>query len=175
MGSDKQPLACKVYQISEDLSIQKATVHTIISKFLVHQRESLLCGGVISFLGLVSVCPEPLSGRYRGTLAFTAIKIASQLGIPDCTVLTVLKDFLAGLKDELDCKRSVDIRGIVSLHPLFNVSSGEWTVRSTISPSIRETIKERASRGVNVPISVRVYTARDLVRGAKEWKEEAVI
>ncbi len=146
----------RVYDIAYNLNIPRTEVNTIINTYISICREDLLNGHIINFVGLVSVVPDRIVTNYIGTTAWYAKCVSNMLDLPYNTVYTVISGYIQDLEDDLLSGKAVDIRRIVTLHPLCNEDNILSSVHAAISVSIKKELQVR-STGVS---SVRAHTCK---------------
>lgn len=164
--SDRTRIFSQVWNLAHKFDIPQTTVHSIIDSYLGYCKEALIRGERIDFFGLASVIPNTQTSQYAPTLGFICKQIANKLSLPYHTVHSVMKEYLedaiGGLKDGV----VVEIRGIVTVHPLFR--DGKLIkVHSNISQTLKNSL---VGRETNVT-SFRACTYKSLRR--KVAKESA--
>jgi len=155
---EKRSIGSRVYEISEGYNIEQTKVKEIIQEFIVYCVRRLSFGERVDFLGLVSFIPD-IELCSATTLAFKCYDLADNLGLPRYTVFCVVQEYISSLRDELVKGNTIEIRGMVSMHPMLE--SGVVTkVHSRISTSIKANL---LNYNTNVT-SVRVHTHKLLKR-----------
>ena len=167
---DKTRFGCRVYSIAEEFGVTQVQVNTIINTFINVCREDLINGHIINFVGLVSVVPDYVVTDYVGTTAWYSKIVAQMLSIPYNTTHVIIKAYLDELKADVVQGKSVDIRRIVTLHPLCNESGTLITLHASISVSVKKELQYR-NTGVS---SVRAHTNKLLKRFLKNSAIEVV-
>lgn len=152
---DKNILPMRVLVIANRYSISKVSVGSIINSYISILRDELLGGREIRVLGLFSIVPNVIVDNRISTTACIAQKVSDDTGISYTTCFHVIKSYLEALKDELSQGISVDVRSIVTLHPIFE--EGTLTcIHASVSSSIR---RDLAIQNGAVT-SVRVHTSK---------------
>ena len=160
---NKTSFGYRVYTLADEFGISKVQVNNIINTYISVCREDLLTGHVINFVGLVSVVPNVVISSYVGTTAWYSKKVSQMLNFPYNTVHTIISAYLEDLKDDITVGKAVDIRRIVTLHPLCNENETLVTLHASISVSIKKELQYR-NTGVS---SVRAHTNKLLKRFLK--------
>lgn len=151
----KRSFGTRVWIIADKYNIEQKQVSKIINSYVYYCRELLLSGYEVTFLDLVTMTPNYLVSDERVTLAYQCKETSKMCGVSYHTVFSVVKEYLEFLKDDLLSGKAVDIRGIVTLHPLCIESGGSIEkVHSSISLSIK---RDLAYRNAYVT-SVRAHT-----------------
>ena len=158
----KRSFGTRVWIIADKYNIEQTQVHKIISSYISICRELLLSGNEVTFFNLVTMIPNPICSDYKTTLAYQCKMISKSINISYHTVYSIIKEYLSFLRDDLLVGKSVDIRGIVSLHPLLR-DDKVVKVHSAISTSIKRDL-ELQNRGVS---SIRAHTHKLLKRSIK--------
>lgn len=151
----KTSLGRRVYCIAGDNNVEQTSVSRIINSYISICREDLLNGHVINFFGLVSVIPNYVTSEYTATMAWYAKKVSEKLSMPYHTCFEVIKNYIKSLTDDLMSGKPIDIRGIVSLHPVT-----ENGVLCKIHASISTSIKEDLLVKNGVVTSARAHTCK---------------
>lgn len=151
----KTSLGKRVYDIAGNNSIEQTMVNRIIGSYISTCREDLLNGHVINFFGLVSIVPDYVCSEFIGTTAWYAKKVSESTGIPYYTCRLVIKSYLDMLSNDLYENKPVDIRSIVSLHPITQ-DGVLCKIHAAISTSIKEDLVERNG----VVTSARAHTCK---------------
>lgn len=167
---NKRSFGARVYEIAEDNGLEQTAVNRIINSYISLCRQDLLSGIEVRFFGLVTLVPDKKSSDYIATLAWYAKQVSEQVGYPYFTVLNVIKQYLSTSKRDLLEGKSVDIRSIVSLHPLYK-NNELVKVYASISTSIKEDLLE-----INGDVtSARAHTCKllkyDIARQLSESQE----
>lgn len=158
----KRSFGTRVWIIADKYNIEQTQVHKIISSYISICREVLLSGYEVTFFNLVTMIPNPTYSEYKITLAYQCKLLASSIGIGYHTVYSIIKEYLSFLREDLLDGNSVDIRGIVSLHPLLR-DDKVVKVHSSISTSIKRDLVSQ-NRDVS---SVRAHTHKLLKHSIK--------
>ena len=151
----KTSLGRRVYCLADDNNIEQTLVSKIINSYISICRQDLLEGHVINFLGLVSMIPDYITSNYTATMAWYAKKVSENLSIPYHTCLLVIKGYTQSMIDDLMSGKPIDIRSIVSLHPVT-----EDGVLCKVHASISTSIKEDLTIKNGVVTSVRAHTCK---------------
>lgn len=160
--TDKRSIGSRIFILADQYNIEQVRVSSIISSYISLCRDLIVDGFEVTFSDLVTVVPDSNNVRYKTTLAYQCKKVAESCGISYHTVFAIIKGYLVFLKEDVMSGVSVDIRGIVSLHPIL--SDGIVTkVHSSISASIKRDIELRRGYSTNV----RVHTHKVLKRSIK--------
>ena len=109
----KDYLAVRIYNIVNKYDINNNTVHSIIRNYIDFNKKLLYSGRRIDFNGLVYIEPDVYTTKHRATMGYICKYIASDLGLPYYTVLTVIREYLLGLKDSLMNGREAEIQLII--------------------------------------------------------------
>lgn len=149
----KMSLGARVWKIADDYNIEQVQVHKIISSYIAYCRELLLSGNEVTFFGLVTLIPNIMVSDYKTTLAYQCKEVSKVLNMGYYTVYRIVSAYLEFLHDDLLSGNPIDIRGIVSLHPICNEGK-VVKVHSSISISIKRDI-EIQNRDI---LSVRAHT-----------------
>lgn len=158
----KRSFGTRVWIIADKYNIEQTQVHKIISSYISICREVLLSGYEVTFFNLVTMIPNPIYSEYKITLAYQCKLLANSIGIGHHTVYSIIKEYLSFLREDLLDGNSVDIRGIVSLHPLLR-DGKVVKVHSSISTSIKRDLVLQ-NRDVS---SVRAHTHKLLKHSIK--------
>lgn len=132
----KRSLGTRVWIIADKYNIEQTQVHRIITSYISYCRDSLLNGSEVTFLHLVTMTPDIIKLDYRETLAFQCKKVSELCSISYHTVFSIIKEYLLFLQEDLMDGNSVDLRGIVTLHPLCQ-NGIVVKVHSSVSVSIK--------------------------------------
>lgn len=158
----KRSFGTRVWIIADRYNIEQTQVHKIISSYISICRELLLSGNEVTFFNLVTMIPNPICSDYKTTLAYQCKLLANSIGIGYHTVHSIIKEYLSFLREDLLDGNSIDIRGIVSLHPLLR-DGKVVKVHSSISTSIKRDLSLQ-NRDVS---SVRAHTHKLLKHSIK--------
>lgn len=158
----KRSFSTRVWIIADKYSIEQTQVHKIISSYISFCRELVLTGNEVTFYNLVTLTPDYIESDYRTTLAYQCKKVSELCFVSYHTVYSIIKEYLSFLKDDLLDGNSVDLRGIVTLHPLCQ-NNVVIKVHSSISVSIK---RDLISRNGDVSY-VRAHTHKLLKHNIK--------
>lgn len=158
----KRSFGTRVWIISDKYNIEQTQVHKIISSYISFCRELLLSGYEVTFFNLVTMIPDYIVSDFKSTFAYQCKKVSQICGVSYHTVYAIIKEYLSFLKEDLLSGNSIDIRGIVSLHPLCK-DNVVVKVHSSISVSIKRDLKERNAH----VSSVRAHTYKLLKHSIK--------
>lgn len=157
---DKRSLGVRVYRIAESKGIMQTVTHDIITSYIEYCRNLILEGYQVSFFGLVTLVPNVIVDDSLVTQAYICKKVSQKIGISYHTVYAIIAEYLKEVNDDLLDGKSVDIRRVVSLHPLRDMDDNLKTVNASISVSIK--------RDLNIKngcvTSVRAHTSRLIKR-----------
>lgn len=168
----KRSFGTRVWIIADKYNIEQTQVHKIISSYISFCRELLLSGNEVTFFNLVTMTPDYIISDYKTTLAYQCKKVSQSYNISFHTVHSIIKEYLSFLQEDLLDGNSIDLRGIVSLHPLCQ-DGKVVKVHSSISTSIK---RDLASRNGDVS-SVRAHTHKLLKHSIKlssEFSQEVI-
>lgn len=171
---NKRSFGARVYEIADDNGLEQTTVNRIINSYISLCRYDLLHGIEVRFFGLVTLVPDNKSSDFIATLAWYAKEVSKQVGYPYHTVLNVIKQYLGTSKRDLLEGKSIDIRSIVSLHPLYK-DNELVKVHASISTSIKEDLQK-----LNGDVtSARAHTCKllkyDIARQLNESQEAMTV
>lgn len=160
---DKEVVQAQIYNIATGLNINQTTVNKIIGSYISECREDLLNGTQIRFMGLCWIEPDVVTTDRTMTLGAYACRVAEKVSVPMYTCYRVLEDYLSMLRSLLLQGKSVDIRTLCTLKPIY-----EGTEISTIYTCVSSTLRRDIETGAYTVGSVRVHTLRDIRETAKE-------
>lgn len=132
----KRSFGTRVWIIADKYSIEQTQVHKIITSYIAYCRGLLLNGNEVTFLHLVTMTPDVISSDYRETLAYQCKKVSETCAVSYHTVFSIIKEYLLFLQEDLMDGNSVDLRGIVTLHPICQ-DGVVVKVHSAVSVSIK--------------------------------------
>lgn len=139
----KRSLGTRIWIIADKYNIEQVQVSNIIKAYVSFCREKLLEGYVVSFSDLVVLVPDNLISKYRMTLAYQCKQVSKICGKSYHTVFSIINEYLSFLREDVvERGNSVDIRGIVSIHPILR-DDVIVKVHSSISCSIKRDLSER--------------------------------
>lgn len=140
----KRSFGTRVWIIADKYNIEQTQVNRIINSYVSYCRELILNGYEVTFLDLVTLVPDYLVSDDKMTLAYQCKKVAETCGFSYHTVFSIIKEYLEFIKEDLLSGKSVDIRSIVTLHPLYSEGGNVVTkVHSSISLSIKRDLQLR--------------------------------
>ena len=151
----KRSLGTRIYIIADNYNIEQVQVHKIISSYISVCRGLLLSGYEITFLNLVTLIPNVIVTDYKMTLAYQCKLVSDALSIGYHTVFAIIKEYLTFLREDLLNGNSVDIRGIVTLHPLLS-DDKVVKIHSAISVSIKRDLELQSG----YVTSIRAHTSK---------------
>lgn len=137
----KRSFGTRVWNIADKFNIEQTQVHKIISSYISYCRNLLLTGNEVTFFNLVTMTPNVIVSDYRTTLAYQCKQVSKLCGVSYHTVYIIVKDYLEYIREDILSGNSVDIRGIVTLHPLRDDSGTLTRVHSSISISIKRDLE----------------------------------
>lgn len=137
----KRSFGTRVFIIAKEYGVEQTVVSKIINSYISVCRDSLLRGTELRILGLVNVVPDYKSSDYIPTTAYFCKLVSTKLGTPYYTTYGIVSCYLESLKIDLFNGNPVDIRGIVSLHPLER-DGNLCKIRSLISVSIKSDLEK---------------------------------
>jgi len=153
--SDKRSFGARLYEVAENYNLNQSDVNRIVNEYITECRQDLFDGKEVRILGLVILVPNPMYSECGATLALYAKKIATKTGCPFHTVRGVVGEYIDILRNELYEGRNIDIRGLVSMHPLMR--NGEIVkVHSILSTSIKGDLPYKSQ----YVTSVRAHTCK---------------
>ena len=132
----KRSLGTRVWIIADKYGIEQTKVHSIITSYISFCRDLLLSGNEVTFFNLVTMTPDYIVSDYRTTFAYQCKMVSESSGVSYYTVYSIVREYLDFLQEDIMSGNSVDIRGIVSLHPLCK-DGVVVKVHSSISTSIK--------------------------------------
>lgn len=156
--ADKTLISCRVYNLSVKFNLTQTLIHTIINTYIAYCRYRVIHGERVDFVNLVSLVPDVVCDGYRTTLAYECERVALLLKLPRNTVYAIIRAYLDDLVCEVLDGKSIEMRGLVTIKPLFSVERALIGVHSAISASIRQSLKEADTE----VCSVRVHTSKVL-------------
>lgn len=138
----KRSLGTRIWIIADKYNIEQRQVHRIIKSYIGYCKKLLIEGNEVTISCLVTLKPDFVVSEYKTTLAYQCKAVSCIVGLSYHTVYSVVKEYLDFLKDDILKGNSVDIWGIVSLHPLM--SDGVVVkIHSSISKVIKRDLLEK--------------------------------
>ena len=159
-------IGTQVYEIANQYGVPQTMVYEIISCYLRYCKDLLIYGNQIDFYGLVSIVPNVRVSKYATTLAYECEKVASALSLPSYTVYVVVDTYIQDAIEKVKSGIIVEIRGIVTIKPLFDLDGNIISVRSSVSQTLKLCLDS------NTPVTgFRVHTCkylRDQIKGVAQ-------
>ncbi len=157
MVSEKTCFSMRVYEIASQYGVSQGMTHSVISTYIRFCREMLMQGEPLDFLGIVYIEPDVITSKYRSTLAYRCRAISDGLSLPAHTVYAIIRGYLDSLREEVLRGIPVEIRGLVTVTPLYRDG-----VLGIIHSSISDVIRDKLQEGDYPVSSVRVHTHKIL-------------
>lgn len=150
-----------ISNLANEYNIDQVKVKEIITDYNTYNRELLLQGYEIEYVGICKVVPTPCKDIIDETLAYKCNKIAKEKGYPPKTLYYIIKAYLDYLKTSILEGKIAEIRGICTIHPCIDC------IHSNISLSLSKTIEE-----LDTIEKARVHTSKALKLEARNYDRE---
>lgn len=138
--SERTALITRVYNVAEQLNIEKTLTDFIIKSYLDFCKKELICGHRVNFCGIALIVPDNEVFDYKTTFSYKCNQIAKINSLPHYTVQQVVMGYLNTIRDDIFNGKSANIYGMLTLTPLYQ--GGVVTrVHSSISQSLQEYLR----------------------------------
>lgn len=145
----------QVDYISNKLNIPFTTVKRVLKSYNHLLVREVHMGMEVRVGYLLRLVPETVTNSYIATTGYEAMVISKDTSVPYVTVLSILTSYLDMIVDALRNLTSFDIVGLVNFKSSIDKSTGQFSVYTSTSTALTNSLKRGQSVRVKFNINLR--------------------